>query len=83
MASRNAACLSQARWCVDAGHLVDCVQRVGARGGAVGKSLSLGQVNNFSQREYVIPNYCSETSRPRARLASHARTVGGSTAGTA
>ena len=54
MASRNAACLSQARWCVDAGHLVDCAQCVGARGGAVGKSLSLDLVNNCLQREYKI-----------------------------
>ena len=47
MASRNAACLSQARWCVDAGHLVDYVQCVGARrADAVGKSLSLEVVNN-------------------------------------
>ena len=45
MASRNAACLSQARWCVDAGHLVDYVQCVGARADAVGKSLSLEVVN--------------------------------------
>ena len=54
MASRNAACLSQARWCVDAGHLVDCVQCVGARGGAVGKSLSLEVANNCLQREYIV-----------------------------
>ena len=53
MASRNAACLSQARWCVDAGHPLDCVQCVGARGSAVGKSLSLEVPNNSSQREYL------------------------------